>query len=71
MFDPKIKINKSLFEKLKVASEASGATSINEFVEKILEKEVDRVLSKSNRAELSKTEIDDITAKLQGLGYIE
>ena len=71
MFEPKIKIRKALYEKLKIAAETVGTSSLEEFVEKIVEKEVDKILSKTSRAELSDTEVEDITAKLQGLGYLE
>jgi hypothetical protein len=70
MFDPKIKIRRLLLDKLKTASEALGCT-VEELVDQVLEREVDRMLSKSGRSEVSQAEVDDIANKLKGLGYLE
>ncbi len=70
MFDPKIKIRRVLMDKLTVAAETMGC-SVEELVDQVLEKEVDRVLSKSGRTEVSQAEVDDIANKLKGLGYLE
>lgn len=70
MFDPKIKIRRVLMDKLTVVAETLGC-SVEELVDQVLEKEVDRVLSKSGRTEVSQAEVDDIANKLKGLGYLE
>jgi hypothetical protein len=70
MFDPKIKIRRVLMDKLTAAAETLGCT-VEELVDQVLEKEVDRVLSKSGRSEVSQAEVDDIANKLKGLGYLE
>lgn len=62
MFGPKVKIEKSLYEKIKMYASISGYSSVDEFVAHALEKEV---------AQLEEAESEDeIKKKLQGLGYI-
>lgn len=70
MFDPKIKIRRVLMDKVTAAAEVMGCT-VEELVDQVLEREVDRVLSKSGRSEVSQAEVDDIANKLKGLGYLE
>ena len=59
----KIKIESSLFDRAKTASEAAGYSSVEEFITHIIEKE------------LTKHETDQANEKaadqLRGLGYIE
>ena len=58
----KIKIDKDLWEKIKLLSEVAGYSSPDEFVIHALEKEL---------AEFGDAESDEeIRKKLQGLGYI-
>ena len=71
MFSPKIKISKSLLEKIKIASDHLGCASIEEFIESVLEREADRINSEIASEKVSKKEVDDITEKLKGLGYID
>lgn len=71
MFGPKIKISKALLEKLKAAAETSGCVSAQEFAERTLEREADKVLSRAGKNELSQKEVEDIANKLKGLGYLE
>ncbi len=71
MFGPKIKISKELFERVKQASEKMGSSSVEEFVEKILEREVTQMLGDPRKNQVSQEEVDDIAEKLKGLGYIE
>lgn len=66
-----IKLPKELMEKLKVAAEIMGCTSVNEFVETVLASEADKVLSQSAAKSASSKEVADITNKLKGLGYLE
>jgi hypothetical protein len=63
MIGPTIKLNKSLWAKVKKCAEAGGYSSPQEFVEHVLEKELAKI----------DTEVSDeeITKKLQGLGYLD
>lgn len=70
MFGQKIKIEKTLYDKLKTVADVMGC-SVEEFAVKALEREADRVLSKSGRTEVSAAEVEDIANKLKGLGYLE
>ncbi|MCP2604789.1 ribbon-helix-helix domain-containing protein [Candidatus Aminicenantes bacterium AH-873-B07] len=59
---PKIKIDKELFKKIKKYAEIAGYSSVEEFVNHALEKEI---------AKLEKSESEEeIKKKLKGLGYI-
>ncbi len=74
MFDTKIKIRKELLEKLKTVSQEQGCSSVEEFVESALERELQRI--DQNRKVDSETlrkeqEAEDIANKLKGLGYID
>ena len=63
MIGPTIKLNKSLWIRVKKCAEAGGYSSPQELVEHLLEKELAKI----------DTEVSDeeITKKLQGLGYLE
>jgi metal-responsive CopG/Arc/MetJ family transcriptional regulator len=63
MTGPTIKLNKTLWTKVKKCAEAAGYSSPQEFIEHVLEKELAKI----------DTEVSDeeITKKLQGLGYLE
>jgi metal-responsive CopG/Arc/MetJ family transcriptional regulator len=63
MIGPTIKLNKSLWAKVKKCAEAGGYSSPQEFVEHILEKELAKI-----DTEVSE---EEITKKLQGLGYLD
>lgn len=67
----KIPVSKALYERAKTAAEKQGASSLEEFVQKIIEKEVDKVLSPAMKHEATSQEIEDITSKMKGLGYLE
>ena len=69
MFGPKIKVRASLLEKLKQAAQMMGCASVEEYVDKILEAEANKVLSGSGK--VSDETLQDITHKLKGLGYLE
>lgn len=71
IFGPKIKISDTLIEKVKEACELTGSVTPDEFVERAVQKEVDRVFSQAPQREISKSEVDDIAAKMKGLGYLE
>jgi hypothetical protein len=58
----KIKLRKELYERVKKYAELAGYSSVDEFVEYALEKE----LSKLDGADSE----DEVKKKLKGLGYI-
>jgi len=62
MFAPKVKIDKTLYEKIKMYSHIAGYSSPEEFVHHALEKEL-------KQFEGAESE-EEIRAKLKGLGYI-
>jgi len=64
MFDPKIKIDRELYGRLKEIAAARGYSSVEEFVIHILEREV----SKGGGGE--KQDEEEIRKKLEGLGYL-
>lgn len=63
MFEPKIKVDRGLYETLKRASQIAGYSSVDEFVTHILEKAAAEVQEAQSEEEVRK--------RLQGLGYIE
>lgn len=65
MFDPKIKLDKDLFERCKQHAKETGYSSVEEFVAHTLEKELRSREKKSGEAE------KEIAKRLKGLGYIE
>ena len=70
-FSKKLKISDAVLEKVQRACELIGASSVEEFAERVLDAEAQKILAQQARPELSADEIDDITKKLQGLGYLE
>jgi len=74
MFGTKIAIRKELLDRLEKASTDCGCSSVQEFVENALEKELER-LERSKKEgmehERKQKEVDEITEKLKGLGYID
>ncbi len=63
MFDPKIKIDKELFAKLKRAAAIAGYSSTREFIIHVLEREAAKMGGDAATDE-------EIKKKLEGLGYI-
>ena len=63
MFEPKIKINRPLYETLTTAARVAGYSSVDEFILHILEKAAAEVQQAQSEEEVRK--------RLQGLGYIE
>ena len=63
MFDPKIKIDKELFGRLKKVAEIAGYSSVDEFIIHVLEREVSKIDGDTSSDE-------EIKKKLEGLGYI-
>lgn len=71
MFKPKVDLTRELAEKLKVAAQIAGASSMQEFAVQILEEGAARVLASTGKKEASAEEVEDIANRLKGLGYIE
>ena len=68
MFGQKIKISNEMMARIKDAVETVGYSTIDEFVETALERELQRVsVSSSN----SSNSDEAVRKQLQGLGYIE
>ena len=59
---PKVKINKDILERAKKVAEVAGYSSVEEFVEHVLEKELKEIESAGSSDA-------DITESLRGLGY--
>lgn len=58
-----VKLNKALAERVKRCAEAGGYSSVQEFVEHVLEREL---------AKIDASESDEeIARKLKGLGYLD
>jgi hypothetical protein len=60
--DPKIKLDKDLFERVSKVAKVSGYASVDEFVVHVLEKELAGIENADSDEEIKK--------KLEGLGYI-
>ena len=71
MFGPKIKVSQELMEKLTEAAAAVGCASVEEFAEKVLSQEADRVLAGDVAGGPSSRDVEEIAKKLKGLGYLE
>jgi len=63
MFEPKIKIDRELFERLKKTAELAGYSSAEEFITHLLEK----AAADAERAQGK----EEVRKRLQGLGYLE
>lgn len=63
MFEPKIKIERGLYQRLEKVAQAAGYASVDEFVTHMLEKAAADAEKVESEAEVRK--------RLQGLGYIE
>lgn len=63
MFGPSIKLDKDLYDRIKQCADAAGYSSPKEFIQHILEKELEKFAGAESDEEIVK--------KLQGLGYLE
>jgi len=63
MFQPAIKLNKALWDRIERCAASAGYSSPREFVLHVLEKEVSRLENAGSKEEL--------TERLKGLGYLE
>ena len=63
MFGPKLKVDRALYERLRVAAQTAGYSTVNEFITHVLEKAAAEIEQAHSEQEVRK--------RLQGLGYIE
>lgn len=63
MFEPKVKLDRALYDRLTRVADQAGYSSVDEFVLHLLEKAAED-------AESSESE-EDVRKRLQGLGYID
>lgn len=63
MFGPSIKLDKELYDRVKRCADAAGYSSPKEFIQHVLEKELEKFSGEESDEEIVK--------KLQGLGYLE
>ena len=62
MFEPKVKLEKALYEKIKRYARIAGYSTVEEFVTHALEKELAKLEDADSEEEIKK--------RLRGLGYI-
>ena len=68
MFGNRVKIDDELYAKTKKCAELAGYSSAAEFIQHVLEKEINQIMGPdSGEGETP----DEIKKRLQGLGYIE
>jgi metal-responsive CopG/Arc/MetJ family transcriptional regulator len=63
MFGPSIKLDKELYDRVKRCADVAGYSSPKEFIQHVLEKELEKFSGDESDEEIVK--------KLQGLGYLE
>ena len=63
MFGPSIKLDKEVYDRVKRCASAAGYSSPNEFIQHVLERELEKLEGAQSDEEIVK--------KLQGLGYID
>ncbi len=68
MFSNKVKIDDELYTKAQKCAELAGYSSADEFIQHVVEKEINQILGPDS-GEGSTPE--EIKKRLQGLGYIE
>ena len=62
MFEPKIKLDRALYEKLKKAAEVKGYSSVDEFIVHVLE-----TVAGNDADDVSE---EEVKKRLKGLGYL-
>lgn len=67
----KIKVPEELYDLMEQASNIEMATSVEEWAIKVLGDKASELVRAAGKKELSQDEVDDITKKLQGLGYLD
>jgi hypothetical protein len=63
MFEPKVRIDRALYERLKARAGREGYSSVEELIRHVLEKAADEGNAQADQQAIS--------AQLKGLGYIE
>jgi ABC-type ATPase involved in cell division len=74
MFKPKITLSATVYDKIKTAAKLIGASSVEEFAERVLSAEADKVLaerSPKQPTKVSDAEVERIAQQMKGLGYLE
>jgi uncharacterized protein (DUF1778 family) len=71
MFGKNLKVSKLVLEKLALAASIAGCSSVDEFAERALLNEAERVIASTAKREASAAEVEEITNQLKGLGYLE
>ena len=66
----KIKLADDIVVKATELSELLGC-SLEDFVTRAVQKEIERELSKRSKREASAAEVEDIASKMKGLGYLD
>lgn len=64
MFGPKIKVDKSLYERAREVARIAGYSTVDEFVGHILERELQAIEGEGDESEA------EIAERLKGLGYL-
>ena len=63
MFQPAVKLDKALWQRIQTCAAAAGYSSPEEFVRDVLERELARLEGAGSK--------EDLIQKLKGLGYLE
>lgn len=74
MFKPKITLSATAYDKIKTAAKLIGASSVEEFAERVLCAEADKVIAEKSpkqNAKVSDAEVERIAQQMKGLGYLE
>ena len=71
IFGKKVKLSDDLYERTRSAAEGAGCSSIEEFVERVLEEKLASLSASVGASAASKDQVQDIANKLKGLGYLE
>ncbi len=68
MFSNRVKIDDDLYAKAKQCAELAGYSSADEFIQHVVEKEINQIMGADSGDEATP---EEIKKRLQGLGYIE
>ncbi len=68
MFGNKIRIDDELYARAKKCAELAGYSSADEFIQRVLEKEITQIMGTDSGEDETP---EEIKKRLQGLGYIE
>lgn len=68
---PTLTISNAVLDKLRVAAEIAGCSSLDEFAERALLEAAERVIASTANREASAEEVEAIKNQLAGLGYLE